>query len=573
MPSQKTNSFRLCAKGFRGIGLSPPGADALCISDIANLRPSSNGSLEKRCGYAPLFGSSSPIRAIITTQEGESMVIYMLRDIDVLRFCPESGILQAIGQVDSMTGPSVFFYHQAQLYLMDSDLLYRILPDSVTSIEGYIPLIGKDWPNNVIGAPHEPMNLLHSKARLTYVVANPPSIFLRVPYPLQKIYSVIKNGTVLTEEDYYLDTRFNTVNVPGLQPDDQVSVMVGLASPFTESTDALYSSEFATPLSMTDQGQVCLWGDGVTASLFPSRRVGDDAMAESLAFSAESVPLYFPADAKLTVADDRFPVRGVTPYRDKLLIFTEEQTWMATAKEGSPSGLSLCHVNSALGCTAHGGAVLAGNDPVTLTQGSVLRWRNASDGWSEATRLSETIDGRFSSDFYRSAQICHHMEHGELWMNDPARKCIWICRLATGDWFRYTGVDADQLVPMGATVGFIKNGYLFSFQEKLTRDHPASNMTVPIEAELSFSPSSLGTEDRKTVTALTLCTDPDGEEWEASLTEGDLPVPVSRSFPPREGYGLLRARCPTGRFLSAALSIRAHGNGRPRLHGFTLQFK
>ncbi len=575
MSQSKSFKSRLVLERFGGIRSTPADGGELVVSDIQNFQLLGDGSLKKRSGYGPILRNSDPVRAFLTVQREEGYRVYLLMGTRVAVLDPDTGALTQLGSVTMGYDKAQFFFFGGSLYLIAGLALYCLDGDTLTSVQGYIPLVGKDWPNNTEGTIHEPLNLMHKKGRMTYVASDPPSIFFRTPYPVSQVYRVLRNGEELASDQYYLDQNFDTLNILGCSAGDRLEVYLLFATVPNEHIASLLSTTHHVSLGTAKEGRLCLWGDGEPNTVFCSRSVSEEQSAASVAAQANSVPLYFPSEEEFQVGDGQFPIRDITPYRDRLLIFTAGDTWMATADPSAGSTVLLTNVNASFGCPSPLGVTLAGNDPITVGRGTILRWRNASDGASEAESLSAAVDGRLGADLYPRAELCYFQAENELWLNDSARQVVWICQLSRGEWFRYINVSADRLICLGSVMGFFKDGVLYAFDSTRTKDLRASGMTSTISGQLSCSYVDFGTDAPKTLSGASIRANPLGAPITLRLDGGDLrsTCTVTLNREERTGFGIYSARCASGRFRCATLTLRAEGSVRTQLYGLSLSAK
>ncbi len=575
MSSTHSSKPFVLADGFRGIRRILPQKNTLTATNITNFRILPNGSLEKRPGYAPILPNCGVVRAYLNTRIDTVPYLYLLCENRVYRHCLSTEQTEILGTVTSHDGEAQFFYHGKSLFLLAAKKLYAIGDAEVTPVFGYVPLIGKDWRNDYLGEPNEPMSLLHNQARISYVLSDPPSIFLRVPYPIESVHSVTVNGEVVPPERYKTDYYFNTVNLLEPVAGDRVCVHLSLLDGRDAERKTLLKSDHHVHFGNADRGRLCFWSNSGSDLLFYSKCVDGEQVAESSKFVPESSELYFPAGQEFRVGDSRYAIRGVSRDRDRLLIFTEGETWMISEIESDKEVYPIRGVNSVIGCLSPRGVVTAGNHTVSSSDRTVYRWLDAEGDSYTAQSISKDIDRFLSHAPYDQLSLCYFSAQDELWVSNYGYSEIWICRLETGDWYRYTGMRAEQLIEMNGRMGFATGTGLYVFDETRKTDLKESGVESAFTASLDADLEDMGSERMKTLSHVILHGDSDGATLSLQFTEitPNDPLTVSLS-PEKDGtYPIGRIRLPAHRLLRTSIRLIAQGESRPTVRRFGLYTK
>lgn len=557
---KKTPSVR--ADGFHGIRFATAMDGIPNTVDIQNFRITGDGSLIKRNGYSPLHVSKNEIRASIVTQFNQIPYVFLLRANQVYLVNLKTEESRLCGQIQSSSGNAHFFYHQGTLFLLCDSDIYIVDENTVERTIGYIPLVAKDWPNTHFGEINEPRNLLHNQARMTYIIQDPPTVYLRSPYKIKSVERVLRNNVEQTKtEDYYLDLEFNTVNILRPKSGDRVTVYLTFEDDPSLPKKDLYSCDKDVLFGNTDASRILLFGGNTHATVFCASYVPKENLLESKSINALSSPLYFREGCDFTVGNGQFRIQGATHDRDRIVFFTEGNTWIAKNVDTDKEKLSTCGMNP-IGCATPNGVVQAANDPITVEQNTIYRWESTSDGNLRAVSISKSVAPYWDKDFYSRAQLCFDPANNELWVNDTGQNMVWICRLDSGDWFRYTDIPADRLMWLGDRMGFTHSSTLYQFSNDQYRDVNEAQNTFPIQAYYQASLGDLGSSDIKTVTHITFHGVTHTYPVLVSLFGGDLREPISASFTTNDATGstVSKKRCRSGRFRCANLSISANGN-------------
>ncbi len=557
---KRTPSVR--ADGFHGIRSATAMDGVPNTVDIRNFRITADGALEKRNGYAPLHTAENEIRASIMMQFNQIPYLFLVRANRVYVVNLKTEESRLCGQIQSTSGNAHFFCNQGKLFLLCDSDIYFVNERMVQSTVGYIPLVAKDWPNTKFGEINEPRNLLHNQARMTYVIQDPPSVYLRSPYPIQSVERVIRNDVEQTEfDDYYLDLEFNTVNILRPVAGDRVTVYLTFEDDPSFPKEELYSCNKDVLFGNTDASRILLFGGKTAATVFCASYVPKEDYLASRALNTKSTPLYFPVGCDHTIGNGQFQIHGATHDRDRIIFFTEGNTWITKNVDTDKEELSTCGTYP-IGCASSDGVLQAANDPITVGQNAIYRWEASSDSDLRAVSISKGVAPYWDKNFFSRAQLCFDPANNELWVNDKEQSTVWICQLDSENWFRYTDVPADRLIWLGDRMGFIHGPTLYQFSDDRYYDLNEAEEISPIQSYYQASLGDLGSSDVKTVSHITFHGVTNDQPVLVSLFGGDLKTPILASFTTNDATGntVSKKRCRSYRFRCANLSIRADEN-------------
>ena len=169
IPSNKEKEYTISE--FCGIDKRTRYSDSGGSFEIVNFEIEHDGSLTKRCGYRSLMRLPESITAIWTGNIGGKFCGYALAGSEVYALDLEAESYVKMGDLGTPSDAASFFCYRGAVYLINGIGLYRVSDGSLTHPHGYVPLIGKDWSDAVIGEINEPRNLLNNKGRITYVIS------------------------------------------------------------------------------------------------------------------------------------------------------------------------------------------------------------------------------------------------------------------------------------------------------------------------------------------------------------------------------------------------------------------
>lgn len=567
--SSHTQPPSLSLRGFGGMDTTAVHTDASCAAEVVNFRIRADGSLSKREGYRLLVDCLSPIRAFWSGKICGAAYTYVLVENRVCTVSLSSGALTDVGTVESFEGAAHFFFYQGTLFLLDGSHLYECQDGVPRICQGYVPLIGKDWSNRAVGQPYEPRNLLTRRARISYIISDPPTLFLAVPSAVESVDAVYVNGSLLPEDRYAWDEAFQTVNVQGLAAGDRVLVYLTFVEENRELLQAFCSCTHSILFGTPSRNRLFFWGGRMPSMLFCTSAVSAEQQAGVHRIYPNSNGLYLPEGSEFCVGEGRCAVQSAVCASERLLIFTEEDTWMAQEGVAGTEASPTAQIHATLGCSALGGATLAAGAPVSVGNGSVWQWSVRSDG-TTAVRLSSAIDAKLSPEEYRHATVFYSERDRELWLHSKDRGDVLVFSLVRNSWVRFDGIVADRFFETADTVGFVRDGKIFLFDPTLTHDRESDSDQRPICAQYQSGMTDFGNSDKKMLARAVLYADIHGGALRLSFA-GCGTKEVSRSVAPSAHFHqIVCRRIATGSFRYGFFRIEADGDTQAVVHALTL---
>ncbi len=575
MSHKKFNSNAPLEVKFQGFGgiESKAHCDLTRSASIVNFRIRSDGALEKRCGTRYVFDLGNPIRGVWSGYLHGKYSIFFLAGNMVYRSDPPALTISALGRVSSSTGNANFFSLQGRLYLTDGgNGIYLIGENGPSPALGYVPLIGKDWDNDELGEIYEPYNLINHRARITYVVSDPPSVFLGVPKRISSVQALYLNGTLLDASQYKINNSLLAIEITGLRAGDRAELHVT----FQENEDPLLpifcSTKNSTFFSSGEKSRTFFWGSDGSDTMFCTSYVSPDSLTESQRHYPSSDPLYLPRGYEFRVGDGTYPIRGAIRHHDALLIFTEKDTWAANSDSTGLASLPTIPVNAELGCVSDYGAVLTPNDPITVSEHGLYRWqsRELEETRRNAVRVSAALDDLLNPNDFRNATLYYDPLRDELWLGLKHRSQAWVCSPARGDWYCFTGIQADRFFNYAGNVGYINGALVYMVDPTKFSDMNRYYVEKPINATYESASFDFGSDRMKNLSEVGMVCDPDGGELTVEFCP-DEGQSVARTLKPTSDHSVFAKRLRSGRFRSAKLRITSNDPARPVIHSLKLQ--
>jgi len=548
------------------------------ISDIVNMHRYVDGSLETRCGFLPLLRLPEKPKAIFSGYVGGVFRVYAYVGKTVYRIFVEEQDYQAVGSTLRAYDRVSFFLYDGGLFMTSGEGILQVTDDGLCSFEAYIPLYGNGWSDGEVGPVYEPLNLLTYRARIRYVIGSPPTMLLATKHPVASVEAVFVNGELRSSDTYRIDTLYHTVNVQDLEAGDEVEIFLTYQQELF-SPERLYENPYSTVFGGVSRDRVFLWGGRDPACMYASAPVTLEEL-DHIAKVCQGVNrLYFPMGRQFRVGGGTHAITAVSRHSDRLLIFTEGETWMADAETADEEETPLMRINTGTGCTSLMACVRCGNDPVCVSGDGIYRFTSHTDELDEcnAYRISEPIDSLLDTAFFRCAAVMYDPYHRELLFRQPTEQSgeVWVYAVEHGCWTRFRGIFADFFFDGGVGLGFVSGSDLYLFDDALREDRYFDGTSVPIEGEIALHPEDMGMNARRkrlhriAVDALTeggdvtcrWCSDV-GESRETEIKSRGL---CSRQW--------MNARVNSERGTQFSLSLYCEKGKRQRIYGLRLLLK
>lgn len=553
---------------FSGVDARTVCTDPTGSSDIINLVPQHDGSLKKRCGFSLLAALSYNVRRVWTGEIGGVNLAYILAGKYVYSYIFSSKTLTQIGTVNTTDTDADFFCYGGSVYLVDGASIYTVSDGTLTRPLGYVPLVGKDWSDTYIGEPYEPRNLLNNKGRISYVMSEEPSTFLKTDEPISSIDAVYVNGVLIDSSRYTITEMPRTVSVSGLSAFDRVEMYFT----YSEDTDptalaALFSCTSAIVFGGATNERPFLWGSDDRALMFSSRYVGTADTEASRRVYETSNSLYFPKGYEFKVGDGQSPIRAVSKHYDRLLIFTDGGTWMANSSACGTDAFPTLSINSVFGASAPHAATLLGNNPYTVSHGTILKWSSNTDMLDEcnASSVSDAINPLLPDKLFSDAVIFADNRERRLLLTGPSLLgCTWVWYEQLDAWVRFDLNNAvTQFIDCPSGVGFVSGARIYVFDEDRTRDYGERE----IKGRFTGNVTDLAKYGKKRIFSAAVCCD--GDILLECTLDGDSTPSVSLSMS-GGAHASVRKRIRTKRFDLLRPSISTSGDGRQIIHSLRL---
>ncbi len=575
--AQRTNSNKNLSVEYGGFeGIDTRAHHSGGVQDALNLRILPDGSLQKRQGYKCIYLAPYGVRAIWSGTIGGKFSCYFLSLNGVYRLNISTGETTLFAVIQTSSGKAQFFYFRDALYLTDNKTIYKILDNAASPITGYVPLFGKDWGTGYPGEINEPLNLLHRHARITYKIEENHSAYLPTLYPVSEIKAVYKNGELLSSDSYSFDTRFNTINIAGLETGDALEADLTFEGEGdAELVSDLLSSPFAYVFGGINNSRLFMWGGESENTIFTSTYVSRESLAEAEKHFPKCGHIYFCEGNQFTVGDGRYSIKALTRHFDRLLILTEGDAWIADSSTCGLEEFPVMNVNSRIGCSSERGAVCIGNDPVSVGRGAIFRWTSDTDELNEcnAYSISDEISDLLEPSFFKNAVAYADELRGELWFCDAGGDgIVWIYNVKKKAWSRFSNIHATAFFDADGDVGFVGDSLICVFNDEYRADSKSLGNTAstPIEASLTSGVIDLGTPKAKRLKSMVLFADLDGGSIETRIVS-DRGEQINAYLTSDAEHSPYSLRLHTHRMRSFSFTLLADGEERQTLRSLKIE--
>ncbi len=563
---------------FEGICLPKCHSGKKSVADIVNFHITDDGSLKKRCGYGHLLNSEGEkIYSVWSGKIKGKFRCHALIGNEVYVIDLEAKAKKYIGVIIGDPQYCSFFCYKDNLYIKDTEYFYLIAEDYVKRITGYVPLYGKDWPTTKPGEIYQPLNLMNRYARISYKVSVPYTNLLPVVHPVSSIVSVYRNGTLLDSSEYYFDSHLNTVNINDGVSEGQTFLVTVLFDSSAEPANAqLKECDMVATFGKISDFRVLAWSTKTKSSdIYLSSRISEEDLAASESVLPDCGDLYFKKENSFSVAGGNNFVTSVSRHYDRLLIFTDGDAWMANAAM-EEDGLPVININSTAGCATQKSNAMAGNDPVTVSNTSIVRWTSNTDEINEcnAYSISDDINQKLDTSFFTNAIVFKNIYTNELWFTDTTGDgTIWIYNISKGSWVRF--VCEEKILGIfdaNGNIGFHTLSDIFIFDESLNVDVAQDGTATEIVSSFESGILDLGSANAKRLTSGEIMGDM-GESTATVSVICDNGEHISFDCNDISEHSIEKRRLHSGRFKTMKLSLTAKGDTNQVIHSIKIQAK
>ncbi|MBO7303382.1 MAG: hypothetical protein J6U68_04270 [Clostridia bacterium] len=569
--THKKSSYR----GFEGVDLKKTHTGDESVSLIENFHITEDGSLKKRSGFKSVYVSSNKSAAFKASHRFEyngTETHYFTDGFMVKEYTPSSGAMIDIGEVETQSGAHFFFDFDGYTYLFDNSRLFMIDSYSISEVEPYIPLYGKDWPSGVAGKVLEAPNLFTTKIAISYKLTEPATSYLPLgELKVRSVNSLYRNGELLTKSDYSLDTTFNHIVVPSFAAGDEFFAIVTLRTydEYSEQKTALFNSHAVSDFYELDKSNLFFWGNEVGNKIFYSSTV-DRKNAEFISEYVGCSKIYVPVNSYFCAGPESETIKAFIRHYDRVLIMNKHSTWITNLKDLESRNLTLKSINASVGCAVFDACARIGNTIISAGKDGAYEWTSDTDELSECTArcISEPIKDLLPKKFFINSKFYYNEPRGEVWFYSSQSKETWIYNIKHKAWSRFKGFSPSAFFKNASEAIFFEGKNLYVFKPSLTCD-VVNGENREIVASFKSGELEFNSRDKKKLSTATVRGSFSGGSLNATFIF-DGKTSLSADITPSNVHSVIPFRTRSGSFRSLTFELTASGEGTQIIHGIEL---
>lgn len=349
-----------------------------------------------------------------------------------------------------------FFGFEGNVYLLNGHeyLVWDGSADSgFAEVEPYVPLILTASTPLGAGTLLENVNRLTNKRRAQY---SPDGTSTAFYLPESEVGEVVEvEGTTAT---YTLDAEKGKVTFNSA-PASGVNSLTITYTKGDAAADEVKAMRYAELFNGATDTRVFLYGDGSNRTLYSGIN------------STTSRPdaAYFPDLYEASIGEANTPITAMIRHYSRLLVFKSASAWsmqyeiVSLATGGVSSAFYVTPVNRQIGNAAPGQVQLLENNPLTLFERSVYRWRattssgNITSDNRNASRISDRVAVTLEGFDLTQTKTFNSLNESEYWFLYGGKALV--LNYASDAWYVYTNMPFVEMLEIsGQIYGFTADG-------------------------------------------------------------------------------------------------------------------
>lgn len=455
----KGSVSELTVSAFTGLNTESSKNGSMCEATyMRNFTVSADGALVKRYGY----------KKLLSGLEYESWYLGRVKDTEcfiykngTMLYAVDPFTAVTIATHDSGTYDDVgFFLFGGNVYAFGGDCFVSFNGTKFSEPDIYVPTVLITASPEGAGYSHESLNLLSEFAKVSYSPDGTSTVY-KLPDAACEVISVEDETGELDVSAYSYDEDDNaltfTVAPQGGVPDSlKVTFMLKDEYIFNPKR---FGKNF------------CVYGGDFDSRVF-IYGVGNRIYYTDITSNGPDVT-YIPAENFITVGDGTWDVTMLLTHYDRLIVFTEGETWYVSVEYTDIAGyrrpsFPVYPLNSRIG-SARGAAALIDNYPVTLHKGRLYRFSNTSIRDERAAKcISDRVDSLFGECSTEGAILFDNEEKRELWC--AFEGTVYIYNYRDDTFYCYDGINAEGFAVLSGEAAFVYDGSLYTFSPDTYND-------------------------------------------------------------------------------------------------------
>ncbi|HOJ47665.1 MAG TPA: hypothetical protein PLD48_02190 [Bacillota bacterium] len=448
---------------FGGLDQSCRMSDNMALSpDMANFRVTDNYSLKKRGGIRKICTASAPIDGLWAGYIGGVFFLLYVSGGDLYKYdsVTKSGV--PIGFVDY--GRAAMFEFDGKVYILNGNRYSRFDGLSVTTVEGYVPLIYINCTPAGAGIAYEKPNLLTPKRRQRFSADGVSDDYVLAEKNISLIHYVTVNGAPYSNFTYNTTTgvvHFYTTPPAGIN-----------------NIEICYSKNNLDRTRITKNRYAMLFGGNVDTRLFlwghpnyPNYRFHSE-----LADGVPSVE-YFPENNFTVIGNTE--ITDIISQYDRQLIFTKDKAFYSYCELRQDlmgnyySSFPVYNLNSEKGNLIKGSSCVINNEPVTFCSDGLNRWcsttvENEKNAVCFSAPIAEAVAGIVRSNNFSDLRLFDFQNNSELIFYHNGKAYIYNYKL--GVWYLFKDMFCDFFCVVSGELCFSFGNNIYKLDESQTDD-------------------------------------------------------------------------------------------------------
>lgn len=351
------------------------------------------------------------------------------------------------------------------------------------TVEGYIPTVMNATTPVGGGYLLESVNRLTGKRKVLYSPDGKEKTFHIPESHVDEIISV-KIGDAAQNYTADLDARtFTLATVPAAGVNTLELVYRNGNGERAQVTGMRFSELYN---GQTDS-RVFLYGDGTNKTIYSGIDAGTGQP------SAE----YFPDLYEAEVGAANTPITGMVRHYARLVVFKQDATYsmsystLVTATDTTTAAFYVTPVNRQFGNKAPGQVDILENNPLTMDDQAIYRWRSVSTSGNltfderNAERISDRVGVTLQSFDMAETRVFNRKTAQEYWWNCGDRALI--LNYGADAWYLYTGMNFRGMAEIGLeTYGFRADGSVVHLSRQYRNDDSSDITAYAATGSIDF---------------------------------------------------------------------------------------
>lgn len=409
-------------KKFLGLNLTTTGDTQIQDGESGNMNNfviTDDFKLRKCDGYKLVYDFGSQVTGTYTYNTGEEMYLLIVADGKLYKI--SQSILDDDSQWEGLTPTLIgsvgdydttFFSFDKKVYILNGHKYYSYDGTTLAEVEGYTPLVFVNAPPTGGGTEYDPINMLTGKKHMTFNADGVADTYQLAQKSITSVDKVLVNGTEVASTGYSVNTTNGTVtftNVP---------------TAGTDNVDIYWTKDDNDRKYIEYMKAGIVYGGDVDTKVF---LYGNENEQNRIRYSATAngAPSveYFPAVNQVDVGPSNFAVTDLTRQYDRLIVTTNRPEAYTIGIDlinvngyETPSVVTL-PLNEVHGNIAFAQGQVINNDPVTIENGQLIRWKSTT---IRDERNMEVISDKIRDDLVtlnlKAAKTCDFQDKNQLWL-------------------------------------------------------------------------------------------------------------------------------------------------------------